>query len=167
MIEIYQVDNVDKLEQARTLWKGFGDFLKNCLGEYSYRPAFIEYFRAYKQEINHHLPGEYEPPEGCLMLAMYQGESVGSVGLRKLDESICEMRRLFVRPEFRGLGIGRTLAEAIIEHGHILRYTAMRLNTNQRMTGAIEMYRSLGFIDIEPYEHFDIDGMCFLELKVV
>jgi len=166
MLEIVKVENGRNLEQVRILWFEFAELLKSRLHGYLERPSFKEYMENYKHEVAHHLPGRFGPPAGCLLLAEHEGKPVGCVGLMDLGDGICEMRRLFVKPKFRRLGIGKALAEAIIERGRTKKYAAMRLNTNKKMTGAVELYRSLGFEDIEPYEHFDIDCMFFLELKL-
>lgn len=166
MLEILKVENGRNLEQVRILWFEFAELLKSRLHEYLAAPSFQEYMENYEHEVTHHLPGRFGPPAGCMLLAEYNSETAGCVGLMDLGDDICEMRRLFVRPQFRRLGIGNALAEAVIERGRSLRYAAMRLNTNKKMTGAVELYRSLGFRDIEPYEQFDIDCMYFLELKL-
>lgn len=166
MLKILKVENGRNLEQVRVLWFEFAELLKSCLHEYVERPSFKEYMENYEAEVANHLPGRFSPPTGCLLLAEYKNQAAGCVGLMDLGDCICEMRRLFVKPKFRRLGIGRALAEAVIEQGRAKNYTAMRLNTNKKMTGAVELYRSLGFRDIEPYEHFDIDYMYFLELKL-
>ena len=167
MIEIYQVDNADKLEQARILWREYAEFLRSCFRERAELPDFKEYFQNYEKEIANHLPGRFGPPTGCLLLAKYKGNPAGCVGLMDLGNDICEMRRLFVRPEFRRVGIGRALAEAIVKQGRNMGYSSMRLNTNRRMPEAEKLYRSLGFTDIEPYEHFEVDDMVYLELKLI
>ena len=167
MIEIYQVDNVDRLEQARILWREYAEFLKNCFHERVELPSFKEYFKNYEQEIANHLPGRFGPPKGCLLLAKNKRKPAGCVGLMDLGNNICEMRRLFVRPQYRGFGIGRALAEAIVEQGRNMDYSSMRLNTNRRMPEAKKLYLSLGFTEIEPYENFEVDGMIFMELKLV
>ncbi len=166
MTEVYQIDSGDDLEQARQLWKEYGDFLKERLGEFSRRPEFVEYFRAYEHEIDHELLGDYGPEGGCLLVANCEGELVGALGLRNMGDGICEMKRLFVRPKLRGMGIGKALAKVVVEHDRNMGYTSMRLNTNRRMPEAEKLYRWLGFKDIEPYEHFTIDGMVFLELNL-
>ena len=167
MIDIYTVENGEQLEQARTLWREFADLLKNHLHEYMHRPLFEEYMKNYEDEVANHLPGRFGPPKGCLLLAGYQSDTAGCVGLMDLGDGICEMRRLYVRPEYRKSGIGKILAKVIIEQGRNMGYHSMRLNTNKKMVGAEELYRSLGFRDIEPYEHFEVDGMVYLELKLI
>lgn len=166
MLRILNAETGENLEHVRILWREFADFLKMCLAEYSDRPSFKEYFENYEKEIACLLPGEYSPPKGCLLFAKYQGNPAGCVGLRDLSDGICEMRRLFVRPQYRGLGVGKALSEAVIENGRDIGYTSMRLNTNCKMTEAIRPYRSLGFEEITPYEHFDVEGMAFMELKL-
>ena len=166
-MEILKVENGRNLEQVRALWFEFAELLKSRLHEYSERPSFKEYMENYEHEVANQLPGRFSPPAGCLLLAEHDGKPVGCVGLMDLGDGFCEMRRLFVKPKFRKLGIGRALAQAVIEQGRSKNYVAMRLNTNRKMTGAVELYRSIGFKDIEPYEHFDIDSMYFLELKLI
>jgi ribosomal protein S18 acetylase RimI-like enzyme len=79
---------------------------------------------------------------------------------------MCEIKRLFVRPQHRGLGIAKALAKAVIEQGKLKGFASIRLNTNHRMPTAIGLYRTLGFKDIAPYEHFEVDGMVYLELSL-
>lgn len=166
MLSIIEVRSGESLQQARILWREYAEFLKCCLQERAELPSFKEYFKNYEQEIANHLPGRFGPPAGCLLLAKYKGNPAGCVGLMDLGDDICEMRRLFVRPQYRGLGVGRALAEAIVKQGRNIGYSSMRLNTNRRMPEAKKLYRSLGFEEIEPYEHFEVDGMFFMELKL-
>jgi ribosomal protein S18 acetylase RimI-like enzyme len=166
MINIYTVKNGEQLEQVRTLWMEFANLLKSRLHEYTDRPSFNEYMKNYEDEIANRLPGRFGPPKGCLLLAGNQSDAAGCVGLMDLGDGVCEMRRLFVKSQYRKSGIGKALAKAIIEQGRNMGYHLMKLNTNKRMTGAEELYRSLGFEDISPYEHFEIDNMVFLGLKL-
>ena len=147
------------------LWREYGIFLKGCFPEREDLPEFIQYFENYEQEIFNNLPGRFGPPDGCLILAKFNGKPTGCVGLMDLGDGICEVRRLFVKPEYRRLGIGKALIKAAIEHARRIGYKIMRLNTNKRMAIAEKLYRSLGFKDIEPYEQFDVDGMVFLERR--
>jgi ribosomal protein S18 acetylase RimI-like enzyme len=167
MLDTLKVESGENLEQIRILWQEYAEFLKTCFHERVGLPSFKEYFKNYEQEIANHLPGRFAPPKGCLLLARYQSKPAGCVGLIDLGDGICEMRRLFVRTWYRRLSIGRALAEAVIEHGRNIGYASMRLNTNHRMTEAEYLYRSLGFREIAPYEYFDVDGMVFMELKLV
>lgn len=97
------------------------------------------------------LPGKYAPPQGTLLLARKDANPVGCVGLRPLAEGICEMKRMFVRPEFHGLGIGRALARRLLVDAKAAGHTRMRLDTSTRQVEAIQLYESLGFRKIAPY----------------
>jgi ribosomal protein S18 acetylase RimI-like enzyme len=111
------------------------------------------------------LPGDYAPPDGRLFLAYWDNEAAGCVALRKIAPDICEMKRLYLRPKFRGKGIGRTLAEFIISQGRNLGYKKMRLDTIQsNMQDAIALYRQLGFTEIAPYRVNPLPGVVFMEL---
>lgn len=167
MLKIYPVEADEDIEQIRILWRQYAEYLNTALGEYSRRPEFKQYFQDYEYEITHLLPGSYARPRGCLLLAEYEGKTAGCVGLKDLGGGICEMKRLFVKPEYRGRGIGKMLAKAVIEQGQNTGYMSMRLNTNQMLAGAVELYSSFAFNQIAPYEHFSIDGMVFMELKLV
>jgi putative acetyltransferase len=167
MLELCRAESGENLEQIRKLWREYADFLNMCFTEYSDLPWFKEYFQNFENEINHQLPGSYAQPNGCLLLAVYQGKPAGCVGIINLGDGLCEMRRLFVRPKNRGLGIGKTLVEAAIQHGRNIGCISMRLRTNHIMTQAVRLFRVLGFKEIAPYEYFDVEGMVFMELKLV
>ena len=111
------------------------------------------------------LPGDYAPPDGRLFLAYWDNEPAGCVALRKLEPDICEMKRLYLQPKFRGKRIGRILAEFIINEGRGLGYKRMRLDTIQtNMQEAIALYRQLGFTEIAPYRINPLPGVVFMEL---
>lgn len=111
------------------------------------------------------LPGKYAPPHGRLLLARVGGEVAGCVGLRHLEDGICEMKRLWVEPGFSGHGIGRGLAEAIVDAGRELGYKVMRLDTMpERLKAAGHIYKTLGFEKITDYYHNPLDGVVMYEL---
>ncbi len=97
------------------------------------------------------LPGPYAPPHGALLVAYHDGMPAGCVALRNLGLGICEMKRMFVAEDFRGLGIGRDLAARIITAAGTIGYRAMRLDTSRYQTEAMDLYESMGFRRILPY----------------
>lgn len=123
-------------------------------------------FQGFEKELAE-LPGAYAPPTGRLLLAKVGEESAGCVALRPLEAGACEMKRLYVVPGFGGVGIGRRLAEHIVEEGRAIGYRLMRLDTiPERMPAAQHLYRSLGFRSIRPYYHNPLEGVAMLELAL-
>jgi GNAT superfamily N-acetyltransferase len=123
-------------------------------------------FQGFTEELAS-LPGKYAPPSGCILLATVEGEPAGCVALRPLGDSVCEMKRLFVRPRFRGLKLGRKLAERVIEEACDLGYDRMRLDTiASKMGDAVGLYRALGFREIPPYCDSPFPDAVFMELPV-
>ena len=155
MLTLKQVESVDEIEQTRQLFEEYVTWLGVNLC-----------FQNYDKEVAE-LPGEYVPPTGRLYLANEDHEIAGCIALRKLDEGICEMKRLYVRPQFRGKRLGRMLVDKIIEDAREIGYSRMRLDTLLgKMDQAIAMYRSLGFKDIERYYDNPYETAAFMELDL-
>ncbi|KAF0246938.1 MAG: hypothetical protein FD180_297 [Planctomycetota bacterium] len=118
-------------------------------------------FQSFEEELAS-LPGRYGPPDGILLLAHHGRHTAGCVALRDLGRGVCEMKRMFVRPKFRGHGIGRALAEAVLKAGRRLGYRTMKLDTVSKLKAALELYRRLGFRKTAPYCHNPLADAIFL-----
>jgi ribosomal protein S18 acetylase RimI-like enzyme len=135
------------------------------LREYAASLGFDLCFQGFERELAT-LPGDYAPSAGRLLLVRVNGAPAGCVALRELEAGVCEMKRLYVRPAWRGLGLGRRLVEALLGHAHRIGYTTMRLDTVPAMVEAIGLYMALGFRDIPPYRPNPIPGARCLELDL-
>ena len=148
----------------------------------AHTPEFIErirvLFREYAAGLGHdlcfqsfdrelaELPGRYAPPRGALLIANEAQRDAGCVAVRDLGGDICEMKRLYVRPEYRGSGLGRRLCEELIGRARLAGFGAMRLDTLASMTPALTLYRQLGFRPIAAYYDNPIPGVVYLELAL-
>ena len=156
MLRLTQATTASDIQQAGELFQEYEASLKISLC-----------FQNFEQELAN-LPGDYAPPRGRLLLAREFDELMGCIALRPLGPTTCEMKRLFVRAEYRDRGLGRVLVEAIIEEARKIGYTHMRLDTiADRMERAIALYRSIGFVEIPPYRQNPVDTATFMELDLV
>ena len=156
MLRLTQATTASDIQQARELFQEYEASLKISLC-----------FQNFEQELAN-LPGDYAPPRGRLLLAREFDELMGCIALRPLGPKTCEMKRLFVRAEYRDRGLGRVLVEAIIEEARKIGYTHMRLDTiADRMERAIALYRSIGFVEIPPYRQNPVDTATFMELDLL
>jgi ribosomal protein S18 acetylase RimI-like enzyme len=144
--------------------------IKTLMREYAQSLGFSLAYQDFETELAD-FPGKYAPPHGALLLARVGSDAAGTVALRGLDEGICEMKRLYVKPEFRGRrtadgrSIGRALAEDIVAIGRERGYRRLRLDTiGGKMLQALSLYRSMGFVEIPPYYASPIPDTAYLEL---
>lgn len=152
MIDLVKVKTDEQLDNIRELFK-----------EYEESLGFDLHFQDFNEEYAG-LPGEYAPPDGCLLLALYKDLVAGCVALRKMQEGICELKRMYVRPQYRRKGIGRAMVQEIIAQARAIGYSRVRLDTINTMKEAIVLYRSLGFKEIKAYRYNPIDGANYMEL---
>jgi ribosomal protein S18 acetylase RimI-like enzyme len=154
-LEILQAESASQIASIREL------FL-----EYAQSLGFSLCFQSFDKELAD-LPGDYAPPEGRLLLASLKGVPAGCVALHKMGAEICEMKRLYVRPQFRGKGLGKILAERVISEARQIGYKQLRLDTVEpMMRAAVAMYRNLGFREITPYRANPIEGALYMELQL-
>ena len=149
---IVEVQSEENLRQVKKMFEDYGSSLEINLD-----------FQDFDQELAN-LPGDYSPPDGSLLIAFWRGEVAGCIALKRFADGICEMKRLYTKPQFRGVGIGRALCEAIIVRARRIGYERMRLDTLPSMETARGLYASLGFREIEPYRYNPIEGAHFMEL---
>jgi ribosomal protein S18 acetylase RimI-like enzyme len=154
MLKIRPATSADEIETARSLFREYADGLEVDLC-----------FQNFDEELAT-LPGGYAPPEGRLLLAWDGAEAAGCVALRRFADGVGEMKRLYVRPAWRGTGLGRALAEAIIAEARAIGYATLRLDTLPEMVAAQGLYRALGFREIAAYRANPIHGASYMELML-
>jgi ribosomal protein S18 acetylase RimI-like enzyme len=152
--EIVDGHDPQLIPEVRLLFREYADSLQVPLD-----------FQNFDEELKS-LPGAYAPPTGCLLLAISDQKFAGCIAMRSLEKNICEMKRLFVRPQWRGTKLGRLLAETLIQRARDMGYKFMRLDTLPSMDRARKLYSSLGFYEIEPYRFNPIAGTSFMEVKL-
>jgi GNAT superfamily N-acetyltransferase len=155
VMKIIQAETSEHIDQARALFREYEAWLNLDLC-----------FQNFEKELAE-LPGAYAPPTGRLLLAFENDELAGCVALRRLSDEVCEMKRLFLRPQFHGRGLGRELARRIIDEARVIGYQRMRLDTlSEQMGSAIALYGALGFREIAPYYQNPVPGALFMELRL-
>lgn len=155
MLKLAEAKSKQEIELVRSLFREYADSLGIDLC-----------FQDFEQELAG-LPGDYAPPAGRLYLAYQDQQPAACVGLRKIGEGICEMKRLYVRPLYRGQGIGRQLVLTLVKDARALGYSRMRLDMLPSMKRALELYKTIGFKPIDPYRSNPVPGAMFLELNLL
>ncbi len=156
-MDIFRVESEEQIDRIRELFREYESFLDEDLG-----------FQQFGAELEN-LPGEYGPPDGILLLAMEEDISIGCGALRRFGparDRTCEMKRLYVRPEARGKGVGKRIAEALIEEAIRMGYSTMVLDTLERLIPAISLYRSLGFVRTGAYYHNPLQEVLYWKLDL-
>jgi ribosomal protein S18 acetylase RimI-like enzyme len=155
LYEIIEARSKQEIDEIRSLFLEYANWLD-----------FSLCFQGFDKELAE-LPGKYSPPDGRLYLAVSSGKYAGCIGMRKLEGSICEMKRLYVRPEFRGLGIGKLLIEKIIKDAKNTGYDKMRLDTiKEKMFNAVKLYEEQGFVEIDAYNDNPTPHTLYMELDL-
>ncbi len=155
MISIAQAESADEIEKIRTLFR-----------EYEVWLGLDLCFQGFEEELRT-LPGSYARPDGRLNLVTVDGLDAGCIALRKLDETVCEMKRLYIRPDFRGHKIGKKLVQNLIDEARKIGYLKMRLDTYPpKMAKAVSLYQTHGFKPIPPYYENPHDAVLFMELAL-
>ena len=154
MVKILTPDSDELVSKTKALFE-----------EYASSLGFDLSFQNFEEEMAT-FPQQYSPPKGGLCIAQCRNEIVGCVGIRDLSTDKCEMKRMYVKPKHRGKGLGRALANSIINKARNLGYTKMRLDTIPSMKAACSLYESLGFKEIESYSFNPIEGAKFMELEL-
>ncbi len=151
--------------EIRAVAPGEMDALRDLFREYEKAIGVSLCFQSFDAEVAC-LPGSCAPPEGRLLVAAESGKLAGCVALRKIGEGVAEMKRLYVRPGYRGAGLGRRLTDALIEEARSIGYRLLRLDTLATMKEAQALYVSMGFVDIPAYNEHPIEGTRFMEKKL-
>jgi len=153
-IHIVPAQSPDQIDQVRLLFREYERYLRVNLC-----------FQSFEAELAG-LPGLYSPPGGALLIAMDGPQAAGCAALRKFGEGIGEMKRLFVRPEYRGQGVGRALAMRVLQEAIAAGYALIRLDTLARLKEAMRLYQSLGFKQIKPYRSNPLEDVVYWELAL-
>ncbi|MEO8064093.1 MAG: GNAT family N-acetyltransferase [Pseudomonadota bacterium] len=153
--KLNQVEDVQLVALARELFREYSEAIGTDLE-----------YQGFSAELAS-LPAPYAPPAGALLIAQDAARVAGCVAMRRLDDNTCEMKRLYVRSEYRGTGLGRMLVEAVINAARQTNYRELRLDTLPSMVSAQSLYRRLGFFEIHPYGEKYLPGTRFYSLTLV
>jgi ribosomal protein S18 acetylase RimI-like enzyme len=145
--------------------KEFVEKAKELIREYAQSLEFDLDFQDFDKEMEN-FPGQYAFPKGCIYIALDANQPIGCVALRDLEQGICEMKRLYVKPHYRGQKVGKLLAEVVIKAARDMGYDYMRLDTIPSMKQANMLYNAMGFKQIAPYRFNPIEGATFFELNL-
>ncbi|WP_227834659.1 GNAT family N-acetyltransferase [Clostridioides sp. ES-S-0010-02] len=154
ILKFVEENDLENLENVKILFTEYSNSLNIDLC-----------FQDFNNELKT-LPGKYKKPSGSLILAFVDENLAGCVALKKLENDVCELKRLYVRDKFRGLKIGKILLEEIVKEAKKIGYTYMRLDTLPSMKSAQGLYEKIGFYDINPYTYNPIEGARYMELKL-
>ncbi|UWD48020.1 GNAT family N-acetyltransferase [Clostridioides difficile] len=154
ILKFVEANDLENLENVKILFTEYSNSLNIDLC-----------FQDFNNELKT-LPGKYKKPLGSLILAFVDENLAGCVALKKLEDDVCELKRLYVRDKFRGLKIGKILLEEIVKEAKKIGYTYMRLDTLPSMKSAQGLYEKVGFYDINPYTYNPIEGARYMELKL-
>lgn len=159
------MSSIPSVRIADAVTDDFVDEAKALVVEYAESLDYELCFQGFADEMSE-FPGDYGPPSGFMLLALVDEAPGGCIGIRRVDDDTCEMKRLYVKKEHRGLKVGRSLAEAAMERARQIGYKKMRLDVIENMKAAVSLYRSLGFESTVAYHHNPIEGALYLELDL-
>ncbi|MBN2591103.1 MAG: GNAT family N-acetyltransferase [Sedimentisphaerales bacterium] len=163
MLNIFTVKTKEDIDNVKKLFYEYLAYLKKEFYEYADMAWYIEYYQSYENEIEN-LPGDYQLPKGCILLAKYDNEPVGCVALDEQSDGICEMKRLYIQPNYQREGVGTALCKALIYEAKKIGYSKFRLAT--ALEPAKQLYKALGFVEIEPFDHVPVSGVIYMEIKL-
>jgi putative acetyltransferase len=153
-ITLLQADSRELVDTARALFREYAEAIGTDLE-----------YQGFAAELAS-LPEPYTPPSGALFVARVNEDVAGCVGLRPLGDGVGEMKRLYLRPAYRSVGLGKHLVEAIVQAAHKTGHRELRLDTLPSMTSAQALYRRLGFVEIAPYNDQHLPGTHFYALQL-
>ena len=158
--------NISRINISQAVSPSEIAIVRELFVEYAESLGFSLCFQNFDRELAG-LPGDYTPPQGRLLLARSGVASAGSVALHSLEPGICEIKRLYVRPQFRATGLGKMLTNSVISEAKSIGYKKVRLDTVEpKMKNAVGLYRALGFREIAPYRPNPIEGAMYMELEL-